>query len=88
MPKATARLPERQQWAEADTDARQWEYTTYAPAGETCPACGKLIKSLESCRRGMLSHRDSSPIAAYWHTACAPNEEGVEPDGRAQERTR
>ncbi|GFH36060.1 hypothetical protein SCWH03_22820 [Streptomyces pacificus] len=24
---------------ETDTDARQWEYVTYAPAGETCPAC-------------------------------------------------
>ncbi|ANP55016.1 CRISPR/Cas system-associated protein Cas10 (large subunit of type III CRISPR-Cas system) [Streptomyces griseochromogenes] len=55
-----------------DADARQWEYTTYAPSGETCPACGKPIKSLESCRRGMLSRRDSSPIVAYWHTACAP----------------
>ncbi len=59
-----------------DTDARQWEYTTYAPAGETCPACGRLIKSLESCRRGMLARRELSLVVAYWHTACAPK--GVE----------
>lgn len=59
---------------QTDTDARGWEYTTYAPAGETCPACRKSIKSLESCRRGMLSRRDLSPTVAYWHMACAPKE--------------
>ncbi len=76
MPKATTRVPNSRQRAEANTDARQWEYSTYAPAGETCPGCGKQIESLESCRRGMLARRDSSPIVAYWHTTCAPKEEG------------
>lgn len=57
--------------ADADTDARQWEYTTYAPAGETCPGCGQPIQSLEVCRRGMLARRDTSPLIAYWHFACA-----------------
>lgn len=72
MHKTTAGLPEGHQPAGAETDARQWEYTTYAPTGETCPACGKTIKSLESCRRAMLARPDTAPIVAYWHTACAP----------------
>ncbi|GHI08257.1 hypothetical protein [Streptomyces cellostaticus] len=59
-----------------ETDARQREYTTYAPAGETCPACGVPIKNLENCRRGLLARRDSSPIVVYWHTACAPKGAG------------
>ncbi|MFE9607128.1 hypothetical protein [Streptomyces sp. NPDC006012] len=58
----------------ADTDAGQWEYTTYAPKGETCPSCLKPIRSLEVCRRGMLARRDTSPIAAYWHSGCVPKE--------------
>lgn len=57
--------------AEADTDARQWEYTTYAPVGETCPGCGQPIQSLDVCRRGMLARRDTPPLIAYWHFACA-----------------
>ncbi|MGP9019055.1 hypothetical protein ACT1U9_11650 [Streptomyces sp. BR1] len=59
-----------------DTDAAQWEYSTYAPKGEACPACLKPVKSLEPCRRGMLARRDSSPVVAYWHMGCAPKEEG------------
>lgn len=59
-----------------DTDAGRWEHTTYAPKGETCPSCLKSIKSLEVCRRGMLARRDSSPLVAYWHTACAPKADG------------
>ncbi|MEU8027194.1 hypothetical protein AB0C13_00975 [Streptomyces sp. NPDC049099] len=74
MPKATAKPAKHHQWGEASTDARQWEYTTYAPSGETCPACLKPIKSLEACRRGMLARRDASPLVAYWHTDCAPKE--------------
>jgi hypothetical protein len=57
-----------------NTDAGQWEYTTYAPKGETCPSCLKPIKSLEACRRGLLLQRGSSPAVAYWHTDCAPKE--------------
>jgi hypothetical protein len=33
------------------TDARQHEYTTYAPPGEKCRKCRKPFKSLETCRR-------------------------------------
>lgn len=33
------------------TDARQHEYTTYAPHGEKCRNCRKPFKSLETCRR-------------------------------------
>jgi hypothetical protein len=72
VPKATDRLPESRERAQVGTDARQWEYTTYAPAGETCPACGQVIKSLERCRRGMLARQAECPIVAYWHSACAP----------------
>ncbi|MDH2392145.1 hypothetical protein QCN29_25845 [Streptomyces sp. HNM0663] len=55
-----------------DTDARQMEYSTYAPAGETCPACTKPIKPLEGCRRGMLTRPVMAPAVAYWHNECAP----------------
>lgn len=58
----------------ADTDAERWEYTTYAPKGETCPSCLKPIKSLEVCRRGTLARLDTSPIVAYWHMDCVPQE--------------
>ncbi|MFF4751709.1 hypothetical protein ACWD5R_04270 [Streptomyces sp. NPDC002514] len=58
----------------ADTDAGRWEYTTYAPKGETCPSCLEPIKSLEVCRRGMLARRDSSRVVAYWHSDCAQKE--------------
>jgi hypothetical protein len=57
-----------------NTNAQQWEYATYAPKGETCPSCQKPIKSLETCRRGMLARRDASPIVAYWHSDCARKE--------------
>lgn len=53
-----------------DTDARQWEYTTFAPSGETCPACMKPIKSLERCRRGELERQSGSPVVVYRHVDC------------------
>lgn len=69
---STRQLPGTGHGVCADTDAGQWEYTTYAPKGETCPACLNSIESLERCRRGMLARRDSSSIVAYWHSSCAP----------------
>ncbi len=57
---------------ESDTDARKWEYTTYAPAGETCPACMKPIKPLERCRRGTLNRQSEPPVVAYRHLGRCP----------------
>ncbi|MGW1637661.1 hypothetical protein [Streptomyces lavendulae] len=54
-----------------DTDARQWEYTTFAPPGETCPACRKPIKSLERCRRGEVERQSAGPAVVYRHIDCA-----------------
>ncbi|MEI7030018.1 hypothetical protein [Streptomyces pratensis] len=58
-----------------DTDARQWEYTTFAPSGETCPACMKPVKTLERCRRGTIERQSGSPVTIYRHIDCA------DPDG-------
>jgi hypothetical protein len=55
----------------ADTDARQWEYTTFAPSGETCPACMKPIKTLERCRRGEIERQSATAITIYRHIDCA-----------------
>ena len=49
------------------TDASQWEYTTYAPKGETCPACMKPIASLERVYRGTLDRQSGSPVVVYRH---------------------
>ncbi|GAA0600165.1 hypothetical protein GCM10010394_32060 [Streptomyces crystallinus] len=76
VPEATASSAGGPQRAEGDTDARQWEYTTYAPAGETCPGCGRPIKSLEICHRALLGRRAPVPTVAYWHADCALGEEG------------
>lgn len=70
MPKATTRLLASPQRAEADTDARQGEYTTYAPSGETCPDCQQRIKSLEACRRVELAQASCSPAVRYRHLEC------------------
>ncbi|RDG31036.1 hypothetical protein DVH02_33740 [Streptomyces corynorhini] len=59
----------------ADTDARQWEYTTFAPSGETCPACMKPIKSLERCRRGEIERQAGAPVTIYRHIDCADPQE-------------
>ncbi|WP_037897041.1 hypothetical protein [Streptomyces sp. NRRL S-920] len=53
-----------------ETDASQREYTTYAPPGETCPACRKPIKSLERCRRGEVERQSASPAVVYRHIDC------------------
>ena len=55
---------------ERETDARQWEYTTYAPSGEVCPACNKPIASLERCRRGTLREPSQPDKAVYQHVKC------------------
>lgn len=59
--------------SEPDTeDARQWEYVTYAPKGETCPACLKPIRSLERVRRGTLERASSAPVVIYRHHGECP----------------
>ncbi len=70
MPKATTRLLGSPQRAEADTDARQDEYTTYAPSGETCPDCQQRIESLEPCRRVELRQALRRPAVRYRHLEC------------------
>ncbi|MFE9257911.1 hypothetical protein [Streptomyces sp. NPDC006879] len=60
-----------------DTDASKWEYTTYAPKGERCPACMKPIKSLAPVRRGLLGRREGPPVIVYRHTDCAQSEEAA-----------
>lgn len=57
-----------------ETDASQWEYTTYAPRNERCPACMEPIKSLDVCKRGTLD-RPTGAVVVYRHTDCA------DPDG-------
>lgn len=70
MPKTTTGLLVSPQRAEADTDARQGEYTTYAPSGETCPDCTRRIKSLEACRRVELRQAPRRPAVRYRHLEC------------------
>ena len=70
MPKATTRLLESGRRAGTDTDARQGEYTTYAPKGETCPDCEKPIKTLESCRRVERARASGGPVVCYRHVEC------------------
>lgn len=53
-----------------ETDAKQWEYTTYSPRGETCPACLKAIKPLERVRRGCLERQSGAPVVVYRHVEC------------------
>ncbi|AXE26224.1 hypothetical protein C0216_24655 [Streptomyces globosus] len=50
------------------TDARQWEYVTYAPSGHRCTACKKLIKPLEPVRRGHADRSSGPPEVIYRHT--------------------
>lgn len=70
MPKATTRVHGSPQRAEDDTDARQGEYTTYAPPGETCPNCQQRIKTLEACRRVELGQDSRRPAVRYRHLEC------------------
>ncbi|CAL2059368.1 conserved protein of unknown function [Streptomyces murinus] len=64
-----------------ETDASRWEYTTFAPKGETCPACMVPIKSLDLCKRGTLE-TPAGDVVVYRHTDCA------DPDGARRRRTR
>ncbi|MBT2403548.1 MULTISPECIES: hypothetical protein [unclassified Streptomyces] len=50
------------------TDARRWEYVTYAPSGNRCVACKKLIKPLEPVRRGHSDRSSGPPVVFYQHT--------------------
>ncbi len=52
------------------TDAKQWEYTTFAPKGETCPACLKKIKPLDAVRRGSIERQSGAPYVVYRHLEC------------------
>lgn len=70
MSKATTGLQGSPQCAAADTDARQGEYTTYAPSGETCPDCRQRIEPLELCRRVELRQAPRSPAVRYRHLEC------------------
>jgi hypothetical protein len=57
------------------TDARQWEYLTYAPKGEQCPACLKPIASLEAVRRGQLQRPPRPPVVVHRHVVCPKDSE-------------
>lgn len=54
------------------TDASQWEYATYAPKGETCPACMQPIASLERVYRGTLERQSGSPVVVYRNIGKCP----------------
>lgn len=49
-------------------DTRAWEYVTYAPKGERCSACKKVINPLEPVRRGNRDRRSEAPVVIYRHT--------------------
>ncbi|AWI29516.1 hypothetical protein DDW44_12495 [Streptomyces tirandamycinicus] len=55
-----------------DTDATQCEYVTYAPAGQTCPACNRPINELEPCRRGAVERASGAPVVVYRHAERCP----------------
>lgn len=54
----------------SETDATRFEYETFAPAGETCPACMRPIKTLERCRRGSLEKPKGPDVVVYRHIDC------------------
>ncbi|MER5417989.1 hypothetical protein [Streptomyces virginiae] len=53
-----------------ETDASRFEYETFAPAGETCPACMRPVKTLERCRRGTLTKPGGPDVVVYRHMDC------------------
>ncbi len=54
------------------TNAREGEYSTYAPPGEKCNKCHKPFKSLETCRRVAVDRTSGSPaLGPYIHHECA-----------------
>lgn len=55
---------------EQTTDASKWEYVTFAPKGETCPACLKKIRTLERVRRGSIERQSGPPVTLYLHLEC------------------
>ncbi|BCM65782.1 hypothetical protein EASAB2608_01116 [Streptomyces sp. EAS-AB2608] len=65
--KTQARNTDERQW-----DARQSEYTTYAPSGQTCPNCQRPIKGLELCRRITVERASASPAVVYRHHPQCP----------------
>lgn len=48
-------------------NAREGEYTTYAPKGERCSHCGAELASLEACRR---VSSDGECHGLYVHMVC------------------
>ncbi|MEU9437945.1 hypothetical protein [Streptomyces sp. NPDC048252] len=56
--------------SEGTTDAREWEYVTYAPRGERCPACLRAIKPLERVKRGAMERQSGPPFVVYRHIDC------------------
>ncbi|GGP75709.1 hypothetical protein [Streptomyces abikoensis] len=59
----------------AETDAPQWEYVTYPPDGQTCPACQEKVKPLEPCRRSTIERASGATVVAYRHVHCDGNDE-------------
>ncbi|MFE0171545.1 hypothetical protein ACFWZ2_04450 [Streptomyces sp. NPDC059002] len=50
------------------TDARQGEYVTYAPEGEKCAVCGKVIKTLQRVWRMPVERQSGAPaLGPYRH---------------------
>lgn len=60
--------------ATTDTDARLWEYETFAPPGETCPSCMKPVGTLDRCRRGAIPRTSGPDVVIYRHIDCADPE--------------
>ncbi len=83
MPKATHGLGGDHHRTEADTDARQDEYTTYAPSGETCPECERKIESLEQCRRISGGRSSAGRTVRYRHLECLDRVSGERGNGHA-----
>lgn len=56
----------------ATTAGQTEECPTYAPSGETCPACNKPIGSLEPVHRRMLVRVGVPPAVVYRHAGRCP----------------
>lgn len=53
------------------TNAREGEYSTYAPKGEKCRRCLKPFKTLETCRRVVTDRSSGGPaLGPYEHIEC------------------
>lgn len=51
--------------------AQVWEYLTYAPGGERCADCRRVIGSFEPARRGRGGGTSGPPVVIYRHTDMA-----------------